>query len=318
MRDEFARIEWLKARFDLDPNHDANNVVVGIGDDAAVVDFGNRPTVVTVDTQVEEVHFRRDLISCRDLGYRALVAAASDVSAMAAMPSASLVALSLSAAVTDDEFRELIEGLAEAARHTGARVVGGNLSQAASLTITSTVFGSPISKPITRAGARPGDGVYVTGTLGSAALGLAIVQAGDREATHDEAFIERWRRPPTHERAARALSSLATSAIDVSDGCLQDLEHICAASNVGATLRADSVPSAPGYRASCEALGLDPVALALTGGEDYELLFTAARSAEAEELGTKIGDIIDGSGVQVLDETGRAVELARTGFRHFS
>ena len=87
MRDEFAKIEWLKTRFDLDG--DSKKVVVGIGDDAAVIDFGNRPTIVTVDTQVEDVHFRRDLISCRDLGFRAMIAAASDVWAMAAMPSAS-------------------------------------------------------------------------------------------------------------------------------------------------------------------------------------------------------------------------------------
>ena len=86
MRDEFAKIEWLKTRFDLDG--DSKKVVVGIGDDAAVIDFGNRPTIITVDTQVEDIHFRRDLISCRDLGFRAMIAAASDVWAMAAMPSA--------------------------------------------------------------------------------------------------------------------------------------------------------------------------------------------------------------------------------------
>ena len=123
MRDEFSRIAWLKTRFDL--GSDSEQIVVGIGDDAAVLDFGNRPTVVTVDTQVEDVHFRRDLISCRELGHRAIVAAASDVWAMAAMPSASVVALTLPAGFPDEDFRELIEGLAEAARRTGAKVVGG-------------------------------------------------------------------------------------------------------------------------------------------------------------------------------------------------
>jgi len=316
MHDEFAKIEWLKTRFDLDG--DSKKVVVGIGDDAAVIDFGNRPTIVTVDTQVEDIHFRRDLISCRDLGYRAMVAAVSDVWAMAAMPSASVVALTLPADFPDEEFRELIEGLAEAARSTGARVVGGNLSQSPSLSVTTTVFGLPIAESMTRNGARPGDSVYVTGTLGSAALGLAVLRADAVELDHAASFVERWRRPPTNGTAAKALANPPPAAVDVSDGCLQDLQHVCTASNVGATLHADALPTAPGYEATCEALGLDPIVLALTGGEDYELMFAAPESSEAGALGTKIGEIIEGSGIRVVDERGQVIEIEQTGFRHFS
>jgi thiamine-monophosphate kinase len=316
MRDEFAKIEWLKTRFDLDG--DSKKVVVGIGDDAAVINFGNRPTIVTVDTQVEGIHFRRDLISCRDLGYRAMVAAVSDVWAMAARPSAAVIAITLPAEFPDEDFRELIDGLAEAARGTGARVIGGNLSQSQSLTVTTTVFGLPIAEPVTRDGARPGDSVYVTGTLGSAALGFAILQAGALELDHAASFVERWRRPPRNGHAAKALAGLATAAVDISDGCLQDLEHVCVASSVGAILYADAVPAAAGYHAVCEALDLDPIELALTGGEDYELMFTAPESPDAASLGTKIGEIIEGSGVQVLDTVGETVDLGRTGYRHFS
>ncbi|RLB39670.1 MAG: thiamine-phosphate kinase [Deltaproteobacteria bacterium] len=316
MRDEFAKIEWLKTRFDLDG--DSKKVLVSIGDDAAVIDFGNRPTIITVDTQVEDVHFRRDLISSRDLGFRAMVAAASDVWAMAAMPSAAVVALTLPPDFPDEEFRELIEGLAEAARITGARVVGGNLSQGASLSVTTTVFGLPIAEPVTRHGAQAGDSVYVTGTLGSAALGLAILQAGAPGLEHAASFVDRWKRPPTNGHVAKGLADFATAAVDVSDGCLQDLHHVCAASGVGATLRADAIPASPGYQSICEALELDPVVLALTGGEDYELIFTAPESSEASALGTKIGEIIDGSGVEVVDEAGRVIDIERTGFRHFS
>jgi thiamine-monophosphate kinase len=316
MHDEFAKIEWLQTRFDLDG--DSKKVVVGIGDDAAVIDFGNRPTIITVDTQVEDIHFRRDLISSRDLGFRAMVAAASDVWAMAAMPSASVIALTLAADFPDEEFCELIEGLAEAARSTGARVVGGNLSQGPSLSVTTTVFGLPIGEPVTRTGAQPGDAVYVTGTLGSAALGLAALQAGAVDLDHATSFIERWRRPPTNGHAAKALAIFATAAVDVSDGCLQDLQHVCTASGVGATLHADAIPAAPGYQSTCKALDLDPVVLALTGGEDYELMFTAPESSEADALGTKIGEITEGSGVRVVDEAGQAIDIDRTGFRHFS
>lgn len=316
MHDEFAKIEWLKTRFDLDG--DSKKVVVGIGDDAAVINFGNRPTIVTVDTQVEGIHFRRDLISCRDLGYRAMVAAVSDVWAMAARPSAAVIAITLPAEFPDEDFRELIDGLAEAARGTGARVIGGNLSQSQSLTVTTTVFGLPIAEPVTRDGARPGDSVYVTGTLGSAALGLAVLQAGVLELDHAASFVERWRRPPSNGHAAKVLARLATAAVDISDGCLQDLEHVCTASSVGAILHADAVPTAAGYHALCDALGLDPIELALTGGEDYELMFTAPESPDAASLGTKIGEIIEGSGVQVLDTVGEKVDLGRTGYRHFS
>jgi len=316
MHDEFAKIEWLKTRFAL--NGDSKKVVVGIGDDAAVIDFGNRPTIITVDTQVEGVHFRRDLISCHDLGYRAVVAAVSDVWAMAAMPSASVIALTLPASFPDEQFRELIEGIAEAARGTGAQVVGGNLSQAPSLSVTTTVFGLPAAESVTREGARPGDSVYVTGTLGSAALGLAILEAAPVDLDHATTFIERWRRPPIHGHTAKALADLATAAVDVSDGCLQDLQHVCTASGVGATLHADAIPAAPGYQAACEAVRLDPLLLALTGGEDYVLMFTAPESSDAEALGTKIGEITEGSVVRVVDEAGGAIELDQTGFRHFS
>jgi thiamine-monophosphate kinase len=316
MRDEFTKIEWLKTRFELDGNPE--KVAVGIGDDAAVIDFGNRPTIVTVDTQVEDVHFRRDLLACRDVGYRAIVAAVSDVWAMAAMPSGSVVALTLPEDLSDEDFRELIEGLAEAARKTGARIIGGNLSKGQSLSVTTTVFGFPITEPVTRAGARPGDAVYVTGVLGSAALGLAILEAGQLDLEHAASFVERWKRPPVNGHAAKALAGLATAAVDVSDGCLQDLQHLCAASGVGATLHTDTIPTASDYQAICEALELDPIALALGGGEDYELIFTAPVSAEASALGTKLGEIGEGSGVRVVDEAGQAIDVPQTGFRHFA
>jgi thiamine-monophosphate kinase len=316
MRDEFARIEWLKSRFELDV--EPGGVLVGIGDDAAVVDFGNRPTVITVDTQVEDVHFRRDTISPRDIGRRAMVAAASDVWAMAAMPTASVIALTLPPDLPEQDFQDLIEGLAGAARSTGARVIGGNLSAAQALSITTTVFGLAIEKPITRAGARPGDAVYVTGTLGAAALGLAILQAERTDLEHAERFIDRWRRPPINGHAVKTLAAVATAAVDVSDGCLQDLQHVCDASGVGATLHADALPTAPGHASTSQALGLDAVALALSGGEDYELLFTARAASEAEAIATKIGVITAGDGIRVIDADGRPLELQRSGFRHFS
>jgi thiamine-monophosphate kinase len=316
MSDEFARIDWLKSRFELQGG--SEGLLVGIGDDAAVINFGSRPTIVTVDTQVEGVHFRRDLLSPRELGYRAMVAAVSDVWAMGAMPSASVVALTIPASESDEGFRQLIDGLAEAARATGARVIGGNLSQGQELSVTTTVFGLPIADSLTREGATPGDAVYVTGTLGASALGFAILAAGGVESEAAARFVERWKRPPLNGRWVKGLAEIATAAVDVSDGCLQDLQHLTSASNVGAVVQAEALPTAPGHEALCERLGLDPVALALSGGEDYELIFTAAESSEAAALGTRIGEIVDGAGVRVLDSNGDELTLDRRGYRHFS
>lgn len=315
MHDEFAKIEWLKTRFELDA--EPRGVLVGIGDDAAVFDFGNKPTVITVDTQVEDVHFRLDLISARDLGRRAMVAAASDVWAMAAAPSASTLALTLPADFAEQQFRELIDGLAGAARLTGARVIGGNLSRAQALSVTTSVFGMPLARPITRDGARPGDAVYVTGTLGAAALGLAVLEAGRTDVEHAAQLADRWRRPPANGHVAKTLASIATAAIDVSDGCIQDLRHVCDASQVGATIHADALPTAPGHADVSKALGRDPLEIALRGGEDYEILFTAPASSDAEAIATRIGEITASGGITILDAAGKPIEVERTGFRHF-
>lgn len=316
MHDEFARIEWLKTRFEL---HGIDErILVDIGDDAAVIDLGKPPTIVTVDTQVEDVHFRRDFISCRELGYRAFVAAVSDVWAMGGLPSAALVALTLPARLSDHEFQELVEGLAEAAESTGARIVGGNLSGGELLTVTTSVFGAPVHEPVARKGAKPGDLVYVTGTLGAAAVGLALLETDGLDPEQTNRFVERWKRPPLNGRAATGIAKIASASVDVSDGCMQDLEHLCRASSVGATLRADSIPTEQGHGSVCEALGLDPVLTALTGGEDYELIFTAPASDGAASLGTTIGEITAETGVRVVDTNGALIDVRDSGFRHFS
>lgn len=316
MRDEFSKIDWLKARFELGDAPDG--VLVGIGDDAAVFDFGGRASIVTIDTQVEDVHFTRDLISFGDLGRRAMVAAVSDVWAMGATPIAAVTGLTLPPALPEDDFEAMIEGMAEAATSTGARVIGGNLSGGSILSITTTAFGVPLGRPVTRRGARPGDAIYVTGTLGAAALGLSVAKAKRLDLPGAQHFVERWRRPPMNARAARVIAELATAAVDVSDGCLQDLRHLCRASEVGATLSADALPTDAQHAEVCAALGLDPRKLALCGGEDYELLFTAPRSPEAGDIATEVGVITEGLAIELLDSAGQAVELPGAGFRHFS
>ncbi|MGD8317926.1 MAG: AIR synthase-related protein, partial [Myxococcales bacterium] len=169
-----------------------------------------------------------------------------------------------------------------------------------------------------RDGAEVGDAIYVTGALGSAAAGLAVLEAGRLDLEHGPTFAERWRKPPINGQAAKLLAKLATAAVDVSDGCLQDLGHVCTASHVAATLFAHDIPKAPGYEATCVALGFNPLDLALAGGEDYELLFTAPASAGAASVATRIGEITEGTGIRVVDAQGRPIQVSRVGFRHFS
>jgi thiamine-monophosphate kinase len=316
MHDEFEKIAWLKARFELGDPPDGS--VLGIGDDAAVFDFGERPTVVTVDTHVEGIHFRRDWLSPSELGARAMIAAVSDVYAMAAQAVGSVVALTLPPKYPEADFRSLIDGLADAARATGAAVIGGNLSGGPVLSITTTAFGHSAERALTRRGARVGDRIYATGALGASALGFRLLEAGRLDLEHAKSFIDRWRRPPIRAEVAGRLSDFATAAIDVSDACLQDLGHICRASEVGATLDAQALPTLLGFAETCAAIGADPLELALTGGEDYEILFTAAEVTKADAVATQIGVITADPILRVLDADGCAIPLRSDGFRHFS
>jgi thiamine-monophosphate kinase len=313
MADEFERIAELQRRFACD----AAQVALGIGDDAALLRT-TADSVLSVDSCVEGVHFERELLDFHTLGRRALEAALSDLAAMGARPRACLCALILPTDLADAELYALADGYAEAAREAGAPVIGGNLARGRELSITSTVLGDAGPRTLTRGGARPGDTLFVTGELGAAALGLALLKAGRPEL--GPAFVTRWRAPRARLAEGQLLAPHASAAIDVSDGLLQDLEHLCRASGVGAELWAERLPLLPGHHEVAAALGLDGLSLALSGGEDYELIFTqAAPQAPAGVAATAIGGIVD-LGVRVLDvldAQGRPIAIGQRGFRHF-
>jgi thiamine-monophosphate kinase len=313
MSGEFSRIAEISRRLATR----AADVRIGIGDDAAVLTPSSAHPVVSVDCAVEEVHFRRDFASWRQIGFRSLVAALSDLAAMGACPRAALVAMIVPAAFQDQWLFEIADGLADAARQYGSPVVGGNLSAGAQLSITSTVLGDAGTVVLTRSGARACDRLYVTGTVGEAALGLRCLQAGfDRPAA--ARFIERWRTPAAKISEGRKLLDIATAAIDISDGLLQDLGHICEASGVSAELAVADLPLGTGAIALAPQLGCDALQAALSGGEDYELLFTAPDNASAHALGTCVGTIIGGSGpITLLDTDGQKLPAPLTGYAHW-
>jgi thiamine-monophosphate kinase len=313
MSDEFERIAKLRARFG---QWSAPQVLVGIGDDAAVLHRPGGNVVLSVDTAVEGVHFTRALASLPQIAARAFTAAISDLAAMGARPEAALSALIVPAEIPLADFDALIQGIAEAAADYGCPVVGGNLSSGGELSLTTTVIGAQEGAGMLRSGARPGDGIYVTGTLGDAALGLALLQRG-AEARGPE-FVARWRAPRARIAEGLQLAGHASAAIDVSDGALQDLGHVCAASALGAEIYADRVPLRPGFAQLAAALGQDPLSLALFGGEDYELIYTLPESAQNHAIGTCMGRMLASSNsVRVLDEKGGILPLEGHGYRHF-
>jgi thiamine-monophosphate kinase len=293
------------------------DVALGIGDDASVLAPSPLPALLTVDAAVEGVHFTRAIASFYDVGYRSFMAAASDIAAMAGRPRAALSALTVPSDVGEADLDALVAGQAEAAQSLGVAIVGGNLSSGPCLSVTTTLVGE-CERPLTRAGARPGDGLYVWGALGLAAAGLQTLLRGidEGQAPFAGEAIGAWRRPAAQIEAGWAVRSLASAAIDISDGLGQDAGHLARASGVRLVLDEARAIAQGGaaLAAMAERLGLDPSALALAGGEDYALLVSSGHDLTPYG-GRRIGLVEAGpSGVVVEGPLGR--RAAPTGFDH--
>ena len=306
--DEFELIGRIRERL---TREDAR-IELGIGDDAAVLRPMAHGSVWTVDVVVEGVHFDRRWLAWEDVGWRGYVAALSDLAAMGAAPVAGLLSLVIPNTVTEAEVLALIDGVAAASDAYGAPVIGGNVSAGAQLALHSSVVGERPAVLMTRGGARVGDAVFVTGTVGAAALGWTSLSKGRDEAP----FADRWRRPRARFDVMDQVAKVATACIDVSDGVLGDLGHVCEASGVGADVEIARLPLELGHRALAAAIGADPDALALAGGEDFELLFTAPRDEVPPALATHIGVVTPGDRPRAIDATGSIHAISSTGHRH--
>lgn len=312
MATEFERIALIHAILGAPPS----DVSLGIGDDAAIVSLRDksRDLVWTVDSFVENIHFRQDLMSWRDVGWRSLMTAASDLAAMASAPVGVLAAIVLPSGFRDDDLLEIARGQAEASRLIGTSVVGGNLSRGSEVSIATTVLGS-VARPVRRDSARPGHALIACGEIGLANAGLRLLLDDPRRSLADPDVVDAvrsYRRPVARIDDGLRCAGLASSLIDVSDGLAQDVGHIAEASGVRMELDLDAIVDAR-LRRLADAIGVDASELALHGGDDYALVGTAPMNAVPSGFRV-IGRCMEGEGVWIA---GTQQRVRARGHDHF-
>jgi thiamine-monophosphate kinase len=329
------RLSRSPSSFRLHPS----SLLSGIGDDAAVIrQFNGSDTVITADLLVEDIDFRRASMQPPLLGHKALAVSLSDIAAMGARPRWAMLSLGIPGDVWHTGFvDEFYEGFFALADYYGVALIGGDVSRTPErIVIDSIVLGEAASdSAVGRRGARPGDHIFVTGTLGGSAAGLRLLERGARlgeKAKHRrqarvvrELLLRQLRPLPRVEWGEwLGHASLATAMIDLSDGLSSDLAHLCEESGVGASVEVARIPVDPYVATICGRRALDPLMLALHGGEDFELLFTIRprdlrwlpRSMARVPV-TYLGDITKKSGRITLVEGSRQWTLEPEGFEHF-
>jgi thiamine-monophosphate kinase len=299
----------ISALVDLFPQ--GEQVLVGPGDDAAVLRVRTGHVVVSTDLMVEGRHFRRDWASAADVGHRAAAQNLSDINAMGGRATSLTVGLAAPADLPVQWALDFARGFAEECSLVGASVVGGDVTRADQVVIAVTVLGSCTEAPVLRSGARPGDVLAVCGRQGWAAGGLAVLGRGFRSP---RVLVEAYRRPePPYDAGRVAAEAGATSLIDISDGLLAEARHVADASGVAIDVRTAAFDVPEPLHAVGAALGADPIQFILGGGDDHALLATYPDGAAVPQGWAVIGEVTAGSGVTV---DGAAYD-GPTGWVHF-
>ncbi|MFZ5996717.1 MAG: thiamine-phosphate kinase [Nitrospirota bacterium] len=350
-RGELALLKEVRDKFGLPSKGVDSGVIIGIGDDAAVFDSFGKKVLVTTDMMNEGIHFDLSYSAPFHLGFKLVSVNVSDIMAMGGVPRYLFLDIALKADAEEELFRELYTGIGRAMEHYGVVLLGGDLTTAVhDMVLAATVIGSS-EEAIARRGASVGDRIYITSPTGDAACGLEILKRlapaskrlvkewgteesslsrkGGRAALPDleivlgteTRMIEGKRIEPLLRRHLMPVARQAgmfqpgiTSMIDVSDGLFIDLCRICDESNVGAKVYRECIPLSAELRYAAEIIGLDPVDLATSGGEDYELLFTTAD--DIDDGAIFIGEITAKERV-VIDKEGRESPLSSRGYEHF-
>ena len=320
---EFGLIDLLAKIVSTPP--EGQSLTLGIGDDAAAWPGDSATQLATIDSLIEGVHFSLATTPWRELGWKALAVNLSDIAAMGGVPARAMVSLGLPGATEADDITALYEGMHELAQQTGTAIVGGDTCQSPMVMITIAVLGhSPDGRMLTRAAAHPGEKIAVTGYVGGSAAGLEMLTHNLKFSDEDTLYLRNaFLQPvPRIAEGRRLIKHGVRAAIDISDGLLADLGHVCRMSRVGARIEIDKVPVHEAVRAG---FGERAIEMALGGGEDYELLFTAGEDiiasiiSEASVPVTVIGETTaDRPGeVGLYDGRGNPVKLKGAGWEHF-
>lgn len=291
-----------------------------VGDDCSIHRNGRRDILVSVDSLVENVHFRRDWGTFDLFGEKLAGAALSDIAAMGGKPRRVWIVLEVDARTSEKECVAFYRGLRKVLTRFGVTLEGGNTTASRQFAAHLTVWGEcPSGKSLRRSGAKIGETVFVGGPLGWAALGLKIQNSGSRNLKREKNRSLPFRKALLQPTPLIALgqklarSGRVHACIDVSDGLIQDLEHVARASNVRIEIEAKKIPLSPQFQTIAEKFGLDPLQMALTGGEDYALAFTG----RGKLPGTPIGHVRRGkAGVCLLDRQGQPMRRFKKGFGH--
>ena len=321
---EFGLIDLLAKMAGGEKNE---HLLIGIGDDAAAWKSDATIQLATVDSFIEGVHFPSGIASWQELGWKAMATNLSDIAAMGGLPRYALVTLALPEDTEVDDVTAFYKGMLDLAQQYGVIIVGGDVSRAPVVAITITILGSTKDgdkNMLTRSTAKPGEQVAVTGYLGAAAAGLEMLQKKLKfdppaAARFKQAFLYPY---PRIAEGQLLLEQGVKTAIDISDGLISDLNHISKASKVSARVEVERVPIEPMVKE-----GFDEkraLELALSGGEDYELLLTAGAEVidrvkkTASCPITVIGEIAAGKGVTVVDRQGKPIDVGQAGWEHFT
>jgi thiamine-monophosphate kinase len=303
---EFGLIDAVQPLF-----HQGSDVVVGPGDDAAVLAVPSGQVVVSTDLLVENKHFRRDWSSAEDIGHKAAAANLSDINAMGGTATAMVLGIGVPGSLAMDWVSELARGMADEVAVTGTSVVGGDVTSSEHILLSVTVLGACPHGTVLRSGARPGDVLAVCGRIGWSAAGYHVLGRGFRSP---RVVVEAHRRPePPYTAGPQAAELGATAMIDLSDGLLADVGHIGETSGVAVDVRTDAFDLAEPLQAVGSALGVDPMRYILTGGEDYALAATFPAGVDLPEEWIVVGEVGEGSGVTVDGEPYDAA----LGYQHF-
>jgi len=321
MFNELSILKELKSRF----ISRSDEVVIGIGDDCAAVKAGKVLTLYSSDTVVEGIHFLTSYMTYREISKKAVSASVSDIAAMGGKPNYFLSTIGISKCTPQNLIDELLDGFEEAADEYGIELIGGNITTSDQLFIDITVIGeTDQDKVVKRSGACAGDLLFVTGTLGDSAKGLELLRPGNKE--RDEYLEKRHTNPTARINAGKSLGDhrVATSMIDISDGFLIDLERITVAHGTGADIFIDKLPLSKNYT-DLKNSDEDPLFFALSGGEDYELLFSSHESNREkinylkDELDvniSEVGIVTDKKRIDLYGHDNKIFKYRKKGFVH--